>query len=374
MISDAHSRAESFAAEAESFLSLGRTDEAVSLYAKAARYEVEALREINPEKRRTFSALSLSAVALLYKARQYQDVENIGYSCLAQHAIESYARTEIREIIDAALDEARLSHEGLRYNTRAIDVVLLGGSVGFGTAGLGPVLDQMTTHFAITRRVAEWKLGLPLRMAGAPPSRVDEMINARVTQPMFGSYRFSIKLAEPEPSLLPESDSVSRSQADEIARETFNIIRSSINGDLPDLQAMQLPEGYLRALVRLVRNLAPDGKNIEQVTIRQQAATLPRNTVHIRRESRLRLNTLLSKIDPAPEPDTVEFRGILRALDLDKSLIEIVNNHGRVKLSGKEAALDDVVGPMVNKAVIARAITKKRQPYKLVDVDLENNS
>jgi hypothetical protein len=363
-----HEQAEVLAAQAEVFNCQGDSAKAEKLYDEAANKELLALEKVSPEKTRTYSAIALSALALLLKARRFSECEMRGYSYLAVGGVEEYARAEMREIVDTALDEMQLFGQGRRYAKNALEVALFGGNVGFGTAGLGAVLEQMGSHQAITRRVAEWKLGLPFRAAGPPPASVDDLLDVRVSQPVAGSYRFSIRMTEEDPSLF-DCGSSPGGHVDEILTTTFHLIRSTVAGDRTTVDALQAPPDYLKALTRLVRNLIPDGKTIGRVEVKQPLEKSGKNTVSITKEIRPRISAIIRELDPTPPPESVTIEGTLRALNLDQRYIEIVDLvDQRFRLIGKEAMLDDVIGPMVNKRVAARAVPLKRN-YRLIDID-----
>ena len=62
-------------------------------------------------------------------------------------------------------------------------------------------------------------------------------------------------------------------------------------------------------------------------------------------------------------------RGILRAVHLDQDWLEVTvdNSHLRVDRVGE--AVDDVIGPMVNKAVIVRVVTDVRGRHHFRDME-----
>jgi hypothetical protein len=101
--------------------------------------------------------------------------------------------------------------------------------------------------------------------------------------------------------------------------------------------------------------------------------------VTFERVSRKELNTALRAIRPVQavgEEKPVEVHGILRGLHLDQDWLEVTvddppagtSNH--LRITGAGAALDDVVGPMVNKRVIVTA-AKNGTKFSYRDIVLE---
>jgi hypothetical protein len=77
---DLHQESEQFAAEAHMVASQS-AERARELYAKAAQLEAAALGELAPTKLRTIGITAVSAVALLFKARQFGEPRNWPTEC-----------------------------------------------------------------------------------------------------------------------------------------------------------------------------------------------------------------------------------------------------------------------------------------------------
>jgi hypothetical protein len=67
-------------------------------------------------------------------------------------------------------------------------------------------------------------------------------------------------------------------------------------------------------------------------------------------------------------------RGILRAVHLDKDWLEITSDGQHIKITEVGETVDDVVGPMVNRAVVVQAIKKADGRRTLVDIQAEDPS
>jgi hypothetical protein len=79
--------------------------------------------------------------------------------------------------------------------------------------------------------------------------------------------------------------------------------------------------------------------------------------------SREAINDTLKKETPPRQPsiqqETIQIRGILRALHLDKDWLEVHTtgeNPESIKIHDAGDVIDDLVGPMVNRPIIVDAV------------------
>jgi hypothetical protein len=135
-------------------------------------------------------------------------------------------------------------------------------------------------------------------------------------------------------------------------------------------------EAYREVFLKLSRNLAPTGKTFERLEVRDVGApSAP--AVAFAPDTRRELNMALRKYRP-PRPlkaseESVEIRGILRGVHLDKDWLEVQArepNVGTIHIDKAGDVLDDVVGPMVNRPVIVRAV-RRRGKFEYQDIEPE---
>ena len=96
-----HSRSEHFAAAAEV---AGRAQDAAKaqeLYREAAEAESRALAALPPEKHRTIAVTAVSAVALWFKAGDYQAATSLAYQWLDSDALPAFAIDQLHDIVRA---------------------------------------------------------------------------------------------------------------------------------------------------------------------------------------------------------------------------------------------------------------------------------
>jgi hypothetical protein len=106
------------------------------------------------------------------------------------------------------------------------------------------------------------------------------------------------------------------------------------------------------------------GDVLSEVEIRTAKDT-PAEAVYLRPDARRNVNEAIRALSPPPrEPVSSQesLEGILRAVDLDRSWLQIVPDEGEpVRVLTSPNELDDVVGPMVNRRVLARVQSESRR-------------
>lgn len=97
--SEAHSRSERHAIEADKAKSAGDVAGAQAQYLLAADAEHAALYLVDPNKPRTLGITAVSVVALFAKAGETRRAREIAKTCLARPLLPSFAAHSLREIL-----------------------------------------------------------------------------------------------------------------------------------------------------------------------------------------------------------------------------------------------------------------------------------
>ena len=163
---------------------------------------------------------------------------------------------------------------------------------------------------------------------------------------------------------------------DRVTHTFFSVLRASASDPGQELPKIVDDVEYREAFISLSRNLAPTGKSFEQLEIRD--ASVPnRAIVTFATQTRQLLNAALRSARPqnklAPTDETVRIKGVLRALHLDQDWLEVTTDSlscDHIKVEEASDALDDVIGPMVNKRVSVVTI-RRGQKYLYRDIELE---
>jgi hypothetical protein len=188
-----------------------------------------------------------------------------------------------------------------------------------------------------------------------------------------GSYQFAVRVQEPAQRELWEAD---RPRIEAVTATFFNVLRAAASDPETELPTIVPDRGYREAFLGLSRNLAPTGKTFERLEVRDAGA--PADPIALFAvDTRHQINAALRKVkQPRPsavsdEPATIE--GVLRAVHLDHDWLEVATAetppaHIRVDEAGE--ALDDVVGPMVNRRVIVTVVRRGRKHlYRDIELD-----
>jgi hypothetical protein len=129
-------------------------------------------------------------------------------------------------------------------------------------------------------------------------------------------------------------------------------------------------ENYRSTFLKLARNLAPTGTTFDRIELRAAGEMRP---VFLGVEARGNINQQLRKKQTIPETNEQVhevLRGTLRAVHLDKDWLDVMVEGVPMHIEGLQDTVDDVIGPMVNRSVIVRAIRVSEKRLKFVDIEL----
>lgn len=225
---------------------------------------------------------------------------------------------------------------------------------------------------AETRTVAEWTGRHPFRQRGRPSAEVFHALQLRATQPAAGSYRFTVRFVEPAQRDLFEVRDSPPIRPGAVAESTIRILKLLNTAAVEELQEYIPEEDYRRAFTQLARNLAPTKRDAREIEVRQRSGR-PDETeesVVLVMGSRAAINEVV-RSSLEEDTEVTQVRGVLRALDLDRQWVDIQpDEEGRKRCVTPPEFLDDVVGPMVNRQVIAHGKTR-RGKFHLRDIELD---
>jgi hypothetical protein len=226
---------------------------------------------------------------------------------------------------------------------------------------------------AVLLRTVEMLLERPLRRRGGPPADILSMFRPWLFQAPAGSYQFAVRIQEPQQQELWES---ARPQVERVTKTFFRILRASAGDAEAELPTVVSDPQYREAFLSLSRNLAPTGGSFEWLEVRDAAD--PADVIaSFGSDTRQQINIVLRKekaTRAATATDELSaISGVLRAVHLDQDWLEVATDdapplHLRIEEAGD--ALDDVVGPMVNRRVIVTALHRGIK-YLYRDIELE---
>ena len=244
-------------------------------------------------------------------------------------------------------------------------VSVKGGEVVTGGAPLDLIVDKVQTIQTMFYRTIEFLNGVFSSQVGTTIEELQEACRPWLFQSAPGSYQFPWRSKPTQPDFFKNDIEPER-----IAKHFLEIVSASSGDNTAELERLVPDETYRSTFLKLVRNLAPTGKSFDQIELRASGETRP---VALGVESRSNINQQLRKKSALPtKPEEVpeELRGTLRALHLDQDWLNIVVDGVSIHINGLQDAVDDVIGPMVNRSVIVRAVRASQNKFKFVDIEL----
>lgn len=363
-----HTKSEHLASKAELAMRRNETSVADGLYRQAADAESQALVALDPSKTRTLGITAVSAASLWFKGKAYQKAEQLCYLMLSREDLPEFAMEQLRNLVQAIWTEHSKQRAGVSFLPGQVYISVKGGEVVTGGAPLDLIVDKVQAIQSIFFRTIEESNGLPLRVRGGPGRELQDACRPWIFQAPPGSYQFSVAIQEPTQLDMFKATV----DPNAIAERFLAVLRATVSSDPAQLSLLVPDEGYRSTFLKLARNLAPTGKSFERLEIR---SATDNNPVALQPENRKVINAALKSM-AKPESNAVGatevvLHGILRAVNLDKDWIEVSVDGKSHHISGLADALDDVIGPMVNRRVTVRARRGPAQGYQFGDIELD---
>ena len=368
-----HRQSEKHAADAEVAYHRHERSRARELYAKAAEAEKQALHFLDPSKVRTYGISAVSVVSLYFKAARLDDAEAMSYRMLGSEYLPGFAGDQLRNLLQCIWSEKVREQAGVHFARGQVMVTVKGGEVVEGGAPLDLIVDKVKTVQSLFYRTTELMKGLRHRKRGAPAKEIQESCRPWLFQAVPGSYQFAVAVQEPQQ---PELDMFEATdpRPKEIADKFLDILKASIESPDDTLPDVVQDADYRETFLRLTRSLAPTGKGFNQLDIRftteNTTITLdPTTRAVVTSAIRARRSSLCAESEE--ESTTEQIRGILRALHLDRDWIEISEGTMRIKIDQVGEAVDDVIGPMVNRPVVVQIVRDPDGSCHFRDIEVD---
>jgi hypothetical protein len=285
---------------------------------------------------------------------------------LNRPALPNVARFPLRQLLQDAWVELDKSDATVDFLPGQAQISIRGGQILYGGAPLDLIVEKVKGIQSLFYRTIEYVRGVPLRKRGAPSLEIVDACRPWLIQAPPGSYQFAVAVQKPRQSDFFKVDV----DADQIVARFLGILRAGASSEDGELEKLVPEDDYRVAFMKLARNLAPTGKIFEVMEVR---APGERQGVLLGPETRVHLGRRIKGQGELGDMSEVEtLAGVLRALHLDRDWIEIAGSAEPIKVHGIRDALEDVVGPMVNRPVIVTARRKKgSKRYRFVDIEID---
>ncbi len=366
---ECHQRSENLAAEAELAIRHGERSRGIALYAQAAEAEVQGLLVLDPIKTRTLGISAVSAVSLWYKARNYERAEAVAHHWLATRQLPEFATEQLKILLQSIWSEAVRQRAGINFAPGQVIVAVKGGEVLTGGAPLNLIVEKVQVVQSLLYRTAELLRGLPHRKRGGPSQEIQESCRPWLFQTAPGSYQFAVAIQESaQPDLFKDEP-----QPKEIAQQLLGILRASIDDPEVALPELVPDKEYRSTFLKLTRNLAPTGKTFDQLEVRSADEVHPITLIPSVRKV---VGAAIRKATPKPgqiiEQHEETLHGVLRAVHLDEDWLEVTVGNEPIRVTKVGAAVDDVIGPLVNHFVVVQTIKDNNGQYMFCDIEAED--
>lgn len=381
-----HTRSEGYASQAEELYRQRKGNQAAEFYRLAAEAEVNALENLDSGKTRTIGITAVSAASLYFKAQEFLLARKIAHKWLATDLLPPFAIEELEELLQVIRYEESRVNSGIQFIEGEVLVSVKGGEILYGAAPLELVLRKVDQISKIFYRTTEMLLDLPLRTRGNPTQDVRKYCDPWLFQAVPGSYQFSVQVRKPQdheqPSLPGMSAADIELRVEQITKKFLDVIRAATQDPEGEFIEVVPQEDYRKAFLKSTQDLAPPttGKTFNQIEIKSSNDDDPRSVILLP-ETRSVIKEVLKKSEPEP-PELLEHKvtsltGTLRNLHLDDDWIEISINGKSQKIYGAGEEIDDRIGPMVNRRVVAEVLERfdgsVEKRYSLRDLQLEED-
>jgi hypothetical protein len=382
-----HRQAEHLMADAEMLTVGGRVDEAATRWLEAARLEAEVFAQIPEDRPKTRGIIAVSTVALYRRAGALSEAIHAAYGYLATGGIPAEWQAELEDLVDRARQERQALVAGRTLGAESLVISLRGGSIGTGLAPLDLVARELLQMEKCTLRVGEWLSGKRFRTHGPAARDVAQLVNPVIGDPVSGSFRFQLRFEAPVQPALPGLEREPLLTPDSLAATLFEILDAIAHDTADSLSSRIEDTDYRTAFLKLVRSLAPDGRQFDEIEFQRSGGRSNASVVldvATRDAVQRQLADVQQLQDPADSDLKDQFSGILRALDLDKGTLalsegSVVKQRKNCK-AARGAVLDDIAPPLMNRPVIVTGQwTPKRKTFIIQDIyedvsNLESNA
>lgn len=360
-----HRLSEQFASEAEACLREGRAGEARKHYAQSAEAEERALGELDLSKTKTYGITAVSAASLYFKARRLADAERVAIAGMGFDQLPRFARHQLRQLAQVVWAEDVRQRADRSFAPGEIIVSVGGGDVVPGGAPLHPVLDTVKTLGSFFHRTAEFVNGTAFRRHGPPSKSIQDAYRPWIFNAPPGSFQVAIAMQE-------SHDKTIQARDEGVTDCFLDVLRlSCMSSDETFAKAVPSSE-YRGAFLKLARDLAPGGRAFE--TLKVSAAGESRAIV-LDPDVRQHINARIRRLAKGSRSTSYgTYRGILRAVHLDRDWLEVVVGYQSIRVHGVRRQVDDTIGPMVNKPVTVSVETVSGGKHRLVSIEPANHT
>ena len=356
MIRNHHNEAMDIAFLADRARRSGDIERAVELFRNALDLELEAISQLSEPGGIGWAVLHRSAGWLALGCGRPDITKGLAIKALAEE-VDPGVSVELEQLLQQAFFDQHLVSHGITLEEGEVSLKLVGRLVGAGFTLLSEFDTRATGFQTMIYRIAQRKLNLPY--SGGVPSEIRNRFHAFISPPQVGSFAVSLRIG-----------SVNQQMAfpwflgfGEVLSEFMDLMDMVSRSEMSKIEDRIPDPAYQRNFLGLAKKLAPDGDRISgvgftslsdgdvrSVSVNVHARDLPTPSVE----------------GPSQGGESSRISGVLRYADAGarqqgRNQIKIVSeDEGPVDLVVPEGLMDDVVRPLWNAHVTARATRQRR--------------
>lgn len=361
-----HRLSERYASDAEVARLRGKHTRAKELSAIAAQHEARALDEVAPDKPRTYGITAVSAVALRFKAAEFNEAKLLAYRCLASERLPEFASRQLEDLLQSIKRE----QTGVPLDDTQMLVSLKGGAILYGGAPLELVVEKSQKMRSLIYRTAEYLKKVPHRRRGGPNKEIKDAYRPWIFQTEPGSYQFTVSVQKVRQLKMDIFDT-DEIYPERIVGQLFHVLQACSESPQEGLSELIPQDDYRITFLKLARDLTPTSGGTDFTRLDIKTASAAR-ALGLNINTRYTINEVIrTSLSPSSGEQETEIQGVLRALHLDNDWIRVVQDDGqniRINRAGEE--VDDRIGPMVNHRVIVR-VARSGTSLRFLDIELD---
>ena len=364
-----HRQSEDHAVAAEGHLRRGERVAATRAYLMAAEAEDRAIANLDEGDAAAYGTLAVSASALFLKSGDLNRAQVSACRHLANQHLPVSAFDQLSELLQTIWSERTRVQSGLSFEPNKVHFSLRGGNILRGGAPLDLVVQISQRTESLFYRVSEFKRGLPHRVRGQASKAIRAAHRPWLFQDDPGSFRFSVAVQEPIQRDIFWQDGPTST---EVVGTSLEILRASVYSPSGTMLDLVPDPSYRRTFLRFARDLSPTGKHHKRLEIRSDGAE---GSIRLDDDTRFFLNDSIQALSANQiEMNLVDEQvvGTLRGVDLERDWLEVVVDSERVRVREVGEAVDDLIGPLVNRSVVVTVARDSTGTLFYRDIELDD--
>lgn len=271
---------------------------------------------------------------------------------------------EMKDLFERANFLRHLELKGFVLDPMQMQFSIAGNAISYGMAPADQFINRVTSTKTLLLRTAERRRQRPFRERGRAVDVAKDDAEIFLSTPNAASFAVTFRMGRPQLAFDGMDESVALIDEFLDCLEVFN------RGEDTELKQRVGNEAYYRNFVGLVRNIAPDGDDINLVGFTVIRNGQERKVAVTRKRAEVPLLSPSDGSDGSLSTRREVIKGVLRFADaLDSNTIKVQDEHNKKhRIIVPEGLLNDIVKPLWNDTVAVEVSIVGREKH-LVNID-----